>query len=535
MVSWGKSALLTLTLLPMSCVRVGFSEQADAGGPGTFIDSSLVFNDRAASPDTNADGGSSTPGVDAPGIDVEAQLQDAGVGDTGVGDAGVGDAAGDMPDGAPKPLELVWHQTLGGPQWDYSYDVAVDKSGNIYVAGAFQGTADLGDGPVTSKGGYDVFLTSFDATGALRWQKVLGGSSTDRSSGVVVDGSGNVTLTGDFEGTADLGDDGSATSKGGYDIFITSFSSAGIYRWQKTLGGSSNEESYGVSVDGDDNLYVTGDFEGTADLGGGALTVKGRSDVFITSLSSTGTHRWQKALGGTLDDSGHDLTVDSNGDVYLIGDFQGIANLGGGDLSSKGSSDIFISSFTSAGVHRWQQALGGPLAESSWGVTNDHNGNITLTGSFEDTADLGGGDLSSKGNSDVFITSYSSTGVHRWQKALGGALADSGYDVAVDDVGNVFVTGSFFEAADLGGGDLMGAGNSDIFITSFTSLGAHRWQKALGGPLADSGYDIAIEAGNVTLTGIFQGTANLGGSDITSKGSSDVFLVTLGTATWVAP
>jgi hypothetical protein len=123
-----------------------------------------------------------------------------------------------------------WTKTMGGASTDQGYSAAVDGSGNVYVTGYFQGTADFDPGPDsddhTSFGGYDIFLTKINADGTYGGTKTMGGASTDQGYSAAVDGSGNVYVTGRFEGTADFDpgpDSDDHTSFGGYDIFLTKF------------------------------------------------------------------------------------------------------------------------------------------------------------------------------------------------------------------------------------------------------------------------------------------------------------------------
>jgi len=180
------------------------------------------------------------------------------------------------------PPEYTWDRTFGDTFNDYITDVSVDNSGNIYVTGLFEGTVDLGGGNLTSTSGdQDVFVLSISTDGAHRWQTVLKGISMD--SHIAVDSSGNVYVTGRFPGTVDLGA-GDVTSNGLDDIYITSFSSMGVHRWQKALGGIGYDAGNAVAVDSDGNIYVTGTFEGVANLGGSNATSHGGSDAFVTSF-----------------------------------------------------------------------------------------------------------------------------------------------------------------------------------------------------------------------------------------------------------
>ena len=457
----------------------------------------------------------------------DASLRDSARAEVSTADGAIIDTRPDSAGGGP-PAQL-WQKALGGTDVDRGEDIAVDQAGNVYVTGYFAGTADLGGGNVIStKKSHDIFVTSFSAAGAHRWQKNLGGASSDHGAAIAATSAGEVYVTGYFFDTADLGG-GTVTSKGVTDIFLTSFSATGAHRWQKALGGISVDSDGGIAVDNVGNVYLSGAFNDTADLGGGNATSKGSWDVLMTSFSAAGAHRWQKALGGIGDDTAHGVAVDSGGNVYLCGVFSGTSDLGGGNVSSKGDYDIFVTSFSAAGAHRWQKALGGAWGDYGGAIAIDTGGNVYLSGYFSATADLGGGNVVAKGATDIFVTSFSATGAHRWQRTLGGTGQDSGSSIAVDSSSNVYVTGDFTDTAELGGGAVTSKGFNDIFVTSFSASGAHRWQKNLGGSGRDSGNGIAVDsAGNVYVTGDFSDTADLGGGNVVAKGGYDVFVIKLG-------
>jgi hypothetical protein len=166
--------------------------------------------------------------------------------------------------------------------------VAVDRSGNVVVTGYFEGTVDFGGGPLTSAGFGDVFVASYSPAGAHRWSKRFGSSkSYGLGRGVAVDKSGNAVVTGDFEGTVGFGG-APLTSEGYSDIFVASFGPTGAHRWSRRLGDAGWEEGHDVAVDGSDNVVVTGHFGGTVDFGGGPLTSAGAGDIFVASYTRPG-------------------------------------------------------------------------------------------------------------------------------------------------------------------------------------------------------------------------------------------------------
>jgi len=431
---------------------------------------------------------------------------------------------GQAPDGSAAAIG--WVKRLGGSSVDIGSHVAVDASGNVFVTGIFEGKVNFGGSSLSSVGGLDIFLVSFTAAGVHRWSKHFGGTGDDSGNAVAVDGKGNVYITGDFKGSANFGGN-TLTSAGFQDIFVASFTAAGVHRWSKHFGSTYPDYGHDVTVDSSDRVYVTGNFKGTATFGGSDLTSVGSWDVFLTSFTAAGVHRWSRRFGSSGTSIGYGLATSKTGELYLCGTFQGAVNFGGGALTTAGSWDIFLASFTAAGLHRWSRRFGGTQFDESSSVTVDTSGHVFITGYVMNKADFGGGSLSGAGAWDIFVASFTSAGVHRWSRRFGGAADDQGYQIAADSSGNVFVTGYFENAVKLGGSTLTAAGKTDVFVASFTSSGTHRWSRRFGGAGADFGIGLAVGAGFVYATGYFSGLAEFGGTTRQSAGALDIFLIRL--------
>jgi hypothetical protein len=427
----GCGGIVLLLALLGACVRYGFGPGEDVGPPV---------------PDQGADRDMAAP--------FDVALSDQPVTDRAAADSRV------------MALAHSWSKRFGGAKWDHGAAVAVDTGGNLYLTGGLTGPTNFGGGILGPGGNLeDVFVASFTPAGQHRWSKVFGGSSGNSwnwGHDVTVDGSsGNVYLAGHYFGTMDLGG-GSLPGMGLEDIFIASYTSAGQHRWSVAAGDSDEDYGRGVALDASGNVYITGDFLYSVDLGGGKVTVAG-SGIFVASYTSAGQHRWSKTFGGSGWDSGRDVAVDSSGNVYITGDFEGTMDPGGGSLTAS-SKDIFIASFASSGQHRWSKRFGGSGEDQGNSVEVDVSGNVYLTGRFQGSADFGSGPLTSAGGADIFVAVCNPQGQYHWSKRFGGTTNDEGRGVTVDPSGNVYVTGRFQGSVDFGGGPLTSAGDYDIFV-----------------------------------------------------------------------
>ncbi len=245
----------------------------------------------------------------------------------------------------------------------------------------------------------------------------------------------------------------------------------------------------------------------------------------VPARAVTPLHFWSQRFGSTGTDGGQRVAVDANGDVFVVGYFSGTVDLGGGGLVSAGGNDIFVAKYNAAGVHLWSKRFGSTGDDVAHGVAVDGFGNVFVTGHFNGTVDFGGGGLVSASGSDIFLVRFSSNGVHQWSKRFGGVSSDLGKSLAIDASGNVLLTGYVATSADFGGGTLTSAGSFDVVLAKFDTNGVHQWSHLFGGVGVDEGEGVAVDSGgNVLLIGYFTLPVDFGGGPLTWVGSNDIFL-----------
>jgi len=442
---------------------------------------------------------------------------------------------------------------MGGISNDASYSIAVDDSGNVYTAGSYDGTADfdpgIGVSNLISSGDKDIFIQKTDATGDLIWVKSMGGSGWDQAYSIAIDKSGYIYATGFFSGTADF-DPGSGTanlsSEGGFDIFVQKLNSSGDLIWAKQIGGTGSDEGKSIIADASGNVYLTGRFKGTVDFDPGSgtsdISSAGGFDIFIQKLDASGNLAWINNMGGVNNDDCYSIAIDNLDNIYTTGYFEGTVDFDPGPsvmvFTSAGGQDIFIQKLNSSGSLIWTKQIGGTGLEQGYSIAVNDSGNIYSTGLFYGTVDFdpenGIANLTAKGGSDVFLQKLNSSGNLVWAKQMGGTGIDIGNSIAVDDLGNAFITGIFYGTADFdpnaGIYNLSSSGLSDIFVQKLNSSGNFIWAKQMGGTGVDMGNSINIDnLGNTYSTGSFSGTADFdpdtGILNLSSYGNSDIYIL----------
>lgn len=364
----------------------------------------------------------------------------------------------------------------------------------------------------------------------LQWVKQIEGNSPVTIRDVTTDASGNIYYTGDFYGTVDLNphpvDSLKVTSQGSGDIFISKMDASGNLIWAKTVGGNASDLSYGVAVDAQGNVYVTGAFFGTVDFNPDAgtdnLIGSGNGHGFVWKLSSSGSYLWAKQFTGTLNVICRSIAVDGSGNVYTSGAFYGDVDLDPGSgtytLSPTGAfEDAFISKLNSSGDFVWGKQIEVRFISAVGpAISLDGNNNLYVTGIFEGKTDLNPGTdttyFYSLGDRDAFVLKLNDAGNLLWAKQIGGSLAAVySYACTADAQGNVFITGTLNETADFNPdsnttNNLMSISNFDLFVCKLNSSGSYVWAKNMGGSSGFiEGRGISVDAqGNVFTTGFFE-------------------------------
>jgi hypothetical protein len=441
-------------------------------------------------------------------------------------DADVIDGGTDAAAGAPDAGPTTYLLTYGGEAGYEGIADLLPAEDGLVVIGTLGSDASFGPFPLNNEGGNDFIVAKVDDVGAPQWAMSYGSRDADDIVGGALDQDGNIIVAGEFGGTSNYGGDDLA-SAGSYDLFLVKYSGlTGEHLWSVGYGGSSAERPLAMAVDDAGDIYVTGFFAGTGNVGGPNMTSAGLDDVFVAKYrGSDGAFVWGSRYGAGANDIGDQIAVDGTR-VIVSGRFRNTVNFGGDDLVGVGQDDIFLTAYaTDTGAHVWSKRFGGALNDSTSDLET-RAGSLYVTGFFNGLVSFGGPAYSSQGEGDIYIAKYDgATGAHIWSKPFGTPRAEVASRVLARD-DNVVLTGYFRVTVNFGGGELSSAGGSDIFVAELAAAdGGYVSAYRIGGTLNDSGGALATSTSGTIVGGGFQGVVYFGSIQATGSGEkSDAFV-----------
>jgi outer membrane protein assembly factor BamB len=433
----------------------------------------------------------------------------------------------------PQPGSAIWARRFGGSGSDMGVAVTLDSSDNIYVLGQFTGELDLGTGGIhPSYGLDDIFLLKLDPTGEPIWSRSFGGTSHDYADDIAVDAQGNIYIAGSFMERLDLGG-GPLKCKGVHDVFVAKLDSNGEHLWSKAYGDAQDQICLRVAVDASGGVFLAGYFRGEVKLGRKRFRSYPDKAAFVGKLDDDGQHVWSEQYGHIFDYAFPGLVQAPNGELIHIGGSDPTKEFTGKKLKRKPRMmdlGVVLARYRPDGERIWRHRFGRGSDNLNTFVDLDPAGNIVIGGSYAGIVDFGGDQVLEAGTmAEVFVAELDPAGAHRWSHSFGGTRYQYLAGLAVDDAGNVFLTGQHDEGSiDLGGEPLDVGTAGGGFVAKLDDEGQHVWSNGFGSAQIQFPGDLALDSGGrPVIIGSFNGVLELGGAELVSAGFHDVFVVVL--------
>ncbi|WP_437692116.1 PE-PGRS family protein [Sorangium sp. So ce176] len=420
----------------------------------------------------------------------------------GSGEGGAGGTGGSGGGEPPAFLgEALWGIGAGDKKNDRVEAIASDQDENVILVGGFETAVNFGgegDGLV-SEGRHDVFVVKLDAAGGHLWSRRFGDGAEQYPFAVATDSSGNIVVAGEFQGTLNFGDDPSAAlvSAGGRDLFVAKLDADGNHLFSKRFGDALDQYATAVAVAGDDEIVVLGVANGSIDFSedaGAALTGTGDSNVVVAKLDADGGHLWSKRFGSIDSWQRFRSIAVSDSALYATGAFGGILEIdgtvvessldgetsgaggaggGGGGEPIHGIDGLVLRLDLASGGLVWASPLGGAGEQFAKLVSLGIDGNPVVIGNYGAAFRVGDTDveLSAPGDYDLYLARLDAeTGAPLAARGLPSTGDEFVWGLSQDPWGNHVLSGYFTGSLALGG-EPIGVGapaSGDAFVAKLT-------------------------------------------------------------------
>jgi hypothetical protein len=341
----------------------------------------------------------------------------------------------------------LWAKGYSGPKGDEGMAVAVDPSGNIVSTGFFQSSPLVcGSTTLTTAGFTDIYVMKHDANGNLLWARSFGGNNVDYSWDIATDLWGNIFITGAFCSPTVAFDNCQVFLSGGTTAFITKLSPSGNVLWAKTASGASAYTfvSRSVAVDLQGSAFITGEFQGTVAFGTFTLTNPATTSIsaFLVKYHPNGTVLWATSPTSTSSCKGNAVACDGSGNVCFTGYISAQTSFGTYTVNPNSFNSAFVAKYDGAGNVLWANTAATSGTCSGSGIACDRNKNILVTGNFEGNINFGG-QTATATTYDPFLVKMGPLGNLLWSKTATGNGFEFGTRVAADSSMNVVWLGRF--------------------------------------------------------------------------------------------
>jgi len=276
------------------------------------------------------------------------------------------------------------------------------------------------------------------------WTKIYGGNDNDGAYSLVQTSDGGYAIAGY---TASFG-------AGNEDFWLVKVDSSGNHQWNKTYGGTSDDQAFSLVQTGDGGYAIAGY---TSSYGAGS------ADFWLVKTDSVGTMQWNKTYGGTSGDTAYSLVQTGDGGYALAG-----------YTSSFGAGyyDFWLVKVDSSGNHQWNRTYGGSNEDGAWSVVQTSDGGYALAGYTEPFG---------AGNKDFWLVKVDSSGSHQWNKTYGGANYEGAHSVIQTDDGGYALAGYTYS---------YGAGSFDFWLVKTDGSGNTQWSQTYGGGDMDWAFSV---------------------------------------------
>ena len=436
-----------------------------------------------------------------------------------------------------EPISFINPDGNDNDDDDSVEDVVLDDSGNAYIVGRFEEALQIADTTLVSNGANDIYIAKFDSDNNLIWIIQAGGSATDKDSKIAIDSQGDIIVTSEFKSSFTIGTT-NLSPLGSSDLLVAKYNRDGVLQWVQQLGFSETVTNNNVAVDADDNIYLSGSFEGTTTIAATTLSSLSEGDYsgYLIKMNATGNAQWALQLDSDGDDLNvYDVAVGTNA-VYIAGGIEGTsATIGTDSYNIQGDLDGFFAQYDLDGNYIASSHLISSYYTECYTIAVDENDNIFVGGYTFENMDFNGTTFQVLNDECLFLAKYNSNQDLEWvryQDHKEGSVINS---LCLDEKGDVISIGEFAGTMTFGTTTVSSANDNydEVFILKYDTDGNFKWiEKGTSDDSSrDGGEEINISSKDVIhAVGFYHGNVTFSNVSLSDANESDGFVLRLNNA-----
>ena len=374
-----------------------------------------------------------------------------------------------------KDIVIVRYDTYGNFQWAAQAgcdnqmllaEIGIDDSDNIYITGDFNGNATLGANTISSSLA-DFYVAQCNSSGS--WQWAVQSTSTDYAEtyDLIVNGS-DVYVSGWMGGTTTIGTE----TFSGINGFLAKYNSSGTFQWVEGFTTTDYVSGDALATDSNNDILLTGAAYATTVIGDSTFTISGEA-MFLTKYTSAGVFEWAEIVESDNSVYSRGIEIDKNDNIIILGQMKGNIDFDGTAINTNGNSNMFVAQFDTARNLTWLEYGEGPTGN---GIALDSDEVAHIIGHFSGTATFGSETLTAAGLSDILLIQYNSADGSQTLTKNGVSQSQDGDTDASNELQNLSLSGSTLMISNGSSVDLSGIGADidnqtiDAFTISNDSL-----------------------------------------------------------------
>jgi hypothetical protein len=357
---------------------------------------------------------------------------------------------------------IQWQKNFGGTDSDEAKSIQQTSDGGFVVVG---NTYSLDNDVASNHGLCDSWIVKMNGSGVPEWKKSFGGTGIDLSNAIQQTVDGGYIFTGWSNSI-----DGDVTGNFGFeDVWVVKLDNIGNIQWQKSFGGTGNDQSYDIQQTTDGGYIIAG-ISSSNDID--VSSNNGCFDYWIVKLNNTGIIQWQKSFGGSGCEYVSSIRQTTDGG-YIVGGWTGSVD---GDVTvNYGEYDYWIVKLDNSGIIQWQRSFGSLHDDQAYSIQQTSDNGYIIAGVSFLTAD------DDEGN--YWVLKLDSLGLLQWEKPFGGTADDGAYSIQQTADGGYIVAGG---SNSTDGDVTTNSGSLDYWIVKINSSGDLIWEKSFGGTLDET-------------------------------------------------